>query len=103
MGTDGEDRTLEILSRLNSNEFLSFYEPRIEGPLGTNRYPDFLVVWRSKGVLAIEVKDYINININKSDQSTLLITTKEGVIYNKENPERTAKKYSENIRNLFEK
>ena len=49
MGTYGEDRTLEILSQLPKDEFQCFYEPRVEGPVGTNRYPDFLVVWRSRG------------------------------------------------------
>ena len=103
MKTYGEERTLNLLSKFPDSEFSCYFEPRINGPIGTDRYPDFLIVWRSKGVLAVEIKDYKHINIDKSDQSEIEIVTTTGEVRRKINPQRTAKKYSDNIMSLFER
>lgn len=103
MGTYGEERTLDILCKLPESEFNCYYEPRIKGPIGTDRYPDFLIVWRSKGVLAVEIKDYKHINIENSDQIEIEVVKDTGEILRKPNPIRTVKKYSDNIITLFER
>jgi hypothetical protein len=105
MATDqtyGESRVRKILEQLPLDEFTCYVEPRI-GNDGRSRYPDFVVVWRSRGILAIEVKDWVCINKGNCDQENIEITKRSGEILVKENPARTAKKYSDNLIDLFEK
>jgi hypothetical protein len=98
----GELVVNNLLSQLPSNEFTCYIQPRIDNQAST-RYPDFVVVCRSLGVLAIEVKDWNSIIKENCDQLKVQIRKKNGEILNEENPSRTAKKYADNLIQLFEK
>jgi hypothetical protein len=59
--TEGEKRVTSLLQSLPTNEFYCYIDPRVDRDNKTSRYPDFLIVWRSKGVIAIEVKDWLEV------------------------------------------
>lgn len=100
--THGEKIVNSLMQRLPKDEFYCFAEPRIDSATTTSRYPDFMIIWRSKGVLLLEVKDYVE--ISGGDQRSLQIKQR-GAIESKtvKNPALIANDYKNNVRDLLEK
>jgi len=99
--TEGEKRIESLLGKLPASEFHCYAEPRIDSSFTTSRYPDFVILWRQKGLIALEVKDWQEIKGGNQRQVTIVTRQHEEV--QKENPVMTARQYSFNIKNLFEK
>lgn len=59
--TFGEKLVLHLLRELPSDDFYCYAEPRTDCPTEKSLYPDYVIVWRQRGVLCIEVKDWRNI------------------------------------------
>jgi SAM-dependent methyltransferase len=100
-GTYGEEKLITLLEKLPSNEYTCYYQPRIDYDRSC-RYPDFIVICRRSGIVAIEVKDWYTIINDQCDQQTVTVKDKTGQIKKHENPARTAKKYADNLIDLFE-
>lgn len=100
--TEGEKRVYNLLQQLPQDEFRCYLEPRVDREKKTSRYPDFMITRRSKGVLALEVKDWLEIVRGDSRQVSI---KRRGSDYEetRENPERTARDYAHNLKEFFEK
>jgi len=101
--TPGEMLVKRLISQLPIDEFSCYVEPRIDQEGRTSRYPDFLIVWRKKGVLALEVKDWHEIEPEESNQDVIRVVKIGGGKKSYTNPIRTAKGYACNIIDLLEK
>jgi len=99
--TEGEKRVASLLQALPLDEFHCYIDPRIDRDSKTSRYPDFLIVWRSRGVIALEVKDWLE--IIKGDSKQVHIVKRDGSEKTMENPARTARDYALSLKELFGK
>ena len=80
--TSGEKRVFEVLQRL-PDDCVVYYEAFVNG-----RYPDFIVIMPSAGVLVIEVKDWYIGNIEKIDNNNVVVKGEQ-----KAHPLRQARDY----------
>lgn len=101
--TDGERKVRKLLEQLPSDEFSCYVEPRIDRKEETSRHPDFLIIWRQKGLLAVEVKDYFSLEYEGSNQNKINIIDATGKPVTKQNPYKTARNYAIAVCELFEK
>lgn len=101
--TNGEMKIQSLFSRLPESEFAYSIQPRIDNDFQNSRYPDAILIIRSKGILAIEIKDWIEIDVEKSNSDTIEIVRRDKERRTFENPIRTVKKYKDNLMDLFEK
>lgn len=90
----GEREVFDILQNL-PDDYLVYYEPVI-----SNRYPDFVVVCPDKGLMVIEVKDWLIGNIIAADDINVTMsmgaTTKTV-----KHPRQQAKEYKFSLMNQF--
>ena len=82
----GEERVFEILKRL-PDDFIVYYEPIIE-----SRYPDFIIIAPTLGVLVIEVKGWYPRDISSADNNLVLVN-EEGRQVRRAHPVRQAREY----------
>ena len=82
----GEERVFEILKRL-PDDFIVYYEPIIE-----SRYPDFIVIAPTLGILVIEVKGWYPRDICSADNNLVLVN-EEGRQVRRAHPVRQAREY----------
>lgn len=103
MSTNGPTYGEQMVSRLMKKlpeQFFCYAEPRIDSATATSRYPDFVIVWRDKGLICVEVKDWKK--ILAGDQRDIKIETSDGDIKVKENPYKTAQNYVYHLMNRLE-
>ena len=84
----GEERVFSLLKRL-PDECIVYYEPVIR-----NRYPDFIVIFPTVGVLVIEVKGWYLKGISKIDNDNVYV---DGAT--ETHPARQARDYMFNLMN----
>ncbi len=87
----GEQRLFAILQRL-PDDWIAYYEPVI-----SDRYPDFVVIAPTLGVIVIEVKGWNPNDILACDPQTVRVRDR-GVEKNEEHPVRQARRYQNNLR-----
>ncbi len=93
--TPGERRFAERLKMLLEDDYLVWHEP----PVGTmRRYPDFVVLHPSRGLLLLEVKDWKPETIRAIDTKSVELLTAQGLV-TKPNPLEQARQYAYNIVN----
>ena len=93
--TAGERRFAKRLKQLLEDDYLVWYEP----PAGTTRrYPDFVVLHPSRGLLLLEVKDWRRETIRTIDTHNVELLTAQGLV-TKLNPLEQARQYAYNIVN----
>jgi hypothetical protein len=90
--TYGEQLLQNLLHALPTDEFYGYAEPRIDHSVKTSRYPDFVLVWRSKGVICLEVKDWKK--IRAEDRRTIYVTEGTGHERVEDNPYETARDFT---------
>jgi superfamily I DNA and RNA helicase len=74
--TAGEKRVARRLLDLLEDDYLIWYDI----PLGKNRrYPDFIIMHPSRGVLFLEVKDWLAPNIKKISHTSVDLLTDTGI------------------------
>lgn len=98
--TRGERLIEELLKRLPKEEFFYFVEPWIVKPDGNETKPDFVVVMRHRGVIIVEVKDWVR--LEKGNQREIYIRRSNGAIVPEKNPLRTAQAYAHDLTRCFE-
>lgn len=84
--TQGEKRTFALLQKL-PNDCICYYEPVIG-----ERYPDFVVIIPSLGVLIIEVKGWYRSQLERADTRDVTIR-QDGVVQVHRHPVRQAREY----------
>lgn len=82
----GEERLFDLLKKL-PDDCLVYYEPVV-----ADRYPDFVVILPSLGVLVIEVKGWYLGWIEDADQDRIVLR-EHGSSVRKEHPRQQARKY----------
>ncbi len=98
--TIGEKRLERLLQQLPQTEFIAFPQPRIDRNEQTSTNPDFLLVWKSKGILAIEVKDWLE--ITGGDSRKVTIQQRSGEKRSTTNPFQTARSYALDLKERLE-
>ncbi len=93
--TYGESRFAHLMRQLPPDEFYCYEEPRINSVTTTSRYPDFLIVWRSKGVICVEVKDWSG-DIVGGDKEIIKVKINDEIKHMK-NPYEIARGYKERV------
>ncbi|HHL45307.1 MAG TPA: NERD domain-containing protein, partial [Gammaproteobacteria bacterium] len=75
--TAGEKRVARRLEALLEDDYLIWYDI----PVGSQRrYPDFILLHPSRGLLFLEVKDWKPDTIKKMDKSTVTLHTDKGMV-----------------------
>lgn len=90
--TYGERRVEELLRELPSSEYFYVMEPKIMQAGRGSSKPDFVIMIRNKGVLVVEVKDWLE--IRKGDQRSVTIIRRDGTQVKEYNPLDTARNYA---------
>jgi len=96
--THGEQRVLQALKRLPERQYYFKHEPRLNTD-GHNSKPDFVVIDALRGVIIIEVKDWVE--IVSADQKTFVIRKRDGEKEEFPNPYSTAERYAYDLDRLF--
>lgn len=96
--TYGEQLLQNLLQKLPADEFYSYSEPRIDHSVKTSRYPDFVIVWRNRGVICLEIKDWKK--IYAEDQRTIVVK-QQNSDRSEENPYETARDYTFHLKDRF--
>lgn len=99
--TYGEERLGTLLRELPRDEFFCYAEPRIDDPTKGHRYPDFVIIWRSKGVICLEVKDWRF--FEAYEQQRIRVRNSGGTYRTERNPFEIARDYSYNLMNVLER
>lgn len=96
--TSGEKRFARILDKLLEDDYLCWFDI----PLGTKRrYPDFIVLHPSRGILFLEVKDWKASTIKKISHKHVDILTPTG-LKTQSNPIEQARQCSYQVLQMFE-
>lgn len=98
--TMGERLVQQLLAKLPQNEFFYVTEPKIVTKDGRESKPDFVIVVRRKGVVILEVKDWVN--LLNGNQHEIQIERKDGIREFKKNPIKTAEDYAYDLASRFE-
>lgn len=93
--TAGEKRVFEILKDLLPNDYIVWYELRIE-----KKHPDFIIIGPDLGLVVIEVKDWNVGSIVAADKYKYELKTEIGKT---DNPQVQAKNYMWEIINVIKK
>lgn len=101
--TEGEKRMFNILRDvLPDEEYICWYEPKIESRTGRFIRPDFIIWGQLCGLIILEIKDWVLSNISGGDNNNINFICK-GEIIVKPNPERQVKEYMNNLMSNLEK
>ena len=73
--SQGEQRLFHILKTKLPEDFIVWYEPRLQG----NLYPDFTILSSTFGLLIIEVKGWFAGNIVEAGEQFFRVKGKQGV------------------------
>lgn len=92
--TAGEKRLFKILKCNLPNEYIIWYDLRLNG-----RYPDFIILGPDLGIIVLEVKDWALSSIQSADANTYELST----LGTKSNPLKQARDYMFNIINELKK
>lgn len=99
--TYGERHLHKLLRDLPRKQFFFHHEPRLHQPSGRSSKPDFVIVDALRGVIVLEVKDWVK--LTGGDQRTihtLRSTDKRPISY--DNPVQTAEHYAYDLKRQFE-
>lgn len=97
--TYGEQLVCHLMQKLPQEQFFCYAEPRIDNATVRSRYPDFVIVWRERGVICVEVKDWKH--IVGGDQRDVRIK-KDGKDVVHRNPYNTARDYTFHLKEKLE-
>lgn len=97
--TIGEQRVLQILKRLDQRRYYFKQEPRLITANNSSK-PDFIVLDAMRGVIIIEVKDWVE--ITAATQETFEVRRRTGEVVSHTNPYVTAEHYAYDLKELFE-
>lgn len=101
METTGEKVIRSLLNRLPKEEYFYVEHPTIvNDSKSAYQEPDFVIVSVSKGVIVLEVKDWINIRIIEQKQIEILTSDNRPLRFR--NPLLVAKEYAHNLERRFE-
>jgi Nuclease-related domain len=96
--TAGERRLAERISTLLEDDYLCWYDI----PLGNkSRYPDFIVLHPSRGLLLLEVKDWKQETMKSINKQSVELITNSG-LKTVANPLEQARQYAYQVINRFE-
>jgi len=101
--TPGEERVFDILKNvLHDEEFIVWYEPKIESKTGRVLHPDFIVWGHMIGLIIIEVKDWVIKDIVSGDTKSIKIKKGDKIV-TLSNPENQVREYVNNTMNSLAK
>ncbi|MBZ0317998.1 MAG: UvrD-helicase domain-containing protein [Anaerolineae bacterium] len=98
--TMGEKLVQQLLAKLPQNEFFYVTEPKIVTKDGRESKPDFIIVVRRRGVVILEVKDWVR--LLGGNQQDIQIERRDGVRESKKNPMKTVEDYAYDLASRFE-
>lgn len=97
--TAGEKRVAQRLKELLEDDYLVWYDI----PVGKNRrYPDFIILHPSRGLLFLEVKDWKPDTLKKISKSDVTLLTNDGLV-TKPHPLEQARQYTYAVVNMLSK
>jgi hypothetical protein len=99
--TYGERHLHKLLRDLPRKQFFFHHEPRLHQDSGRSSKPDFVIVDALRGVIVLEVKDWVR--LTGGDQRTIHTirsTDKRAISY--DNPVQTAEHYAYDLKRQFE-
>lgn len=95
--TPGEKRVARRLEDLLEDDYLVWYDI----PVGKKRrYPDFIILHPSRGLLFLEVKDWKSENLKKISKADVTLLTSNGMV-TKPHPLEQARQYTYNVVSLL--
>lgn len=101
--TKGEIRVFDLLKNVLPNEeYIVWFEPKIENKIGRSLYPDIIIWSRVTGLVVLEIKDWIINDILECDPINIKMRKGSEVIKLK-NPESQARDYVNNAMNSLRK
>lgn len=101
--TDGEIRTFDLLKNVLSNEeYIVWFEPKIESRIGKTLYPDIVIWSKVTGLIVLEIKDWGINNIVECNPNIVKLRKGAEVVCLK-NPESQARDYVNNAMNSLSK
>ncbi|MEA5448568.1 NERD domain-containing protein [Leptolyngbya sp. CCNP1308] len=89
IASQGEQRLFNILKTKLTEDFIVWYEPRLQ----RNLYPDFTILSPTFGLLIIEVKGWYAGNIEEAGEQFFKVKDKHGVSESHQSPLRQAHGY----------
>ncbi|MCQ3931661.1 MAG: hypothetical protein DPW16_14485 [Chloroflexi bacterium] len=98
--TMGEKQIHQLLTKLPQNEFFHVAESKIVTKDGRESKPDFIIVARRRGVVILEVKDWVN--LLEVTQKEVRIERRDGIRETKANPIVIAENYAYDLASRFE-
>jgi hypothetical protein len=87
--SQGEKRLFNVLKAKLPDDFIVWYEPRLQG----NLYPDFSILSPTFGLLIIEVKGWYGGSIEEAGEHFFKVKGKDGVVESHSSPLRQAQNY----------
>lgn len=95
--TAGERRVARRLEALLEDDYLVWYDI----PVGNKqRYPDFIILHPSRGLLFLEVKDWKQETVRRITQSDVSLLTQNGLVTSP-HPLEQARQYTYNVTNML--
>ncbi len=97
--TSGEERVARCLKALLEDDCLVWYDI----PVGKKRrYPDFIILHRSRGLLFLEVKDWRFDTLKKVDHQGVSIKMNQGLVTRRLNPLEQARQCTHAVLRVLE-
>ncbi|MBZ0310057.1 MAG: NERD domain-containing protein, partial [Anaerolineae bacterium] len=99
--TCGETLIQDLLKKFPKDECLFYFEPMIVPEEGAESNPDFVLIMRDKGVVIVEVKDWVK--LIKGNPKQIHIERRSGEVVPEKNPYNIARDYALELADKLEK